>query len=107
MDETRVYVGIEQDLVALDRETGARLWKAPTGRKVDSTPLVVGGTVYVGSDDRSFYALEASTGRAVWSFKTGGRISASPTYGEGLILISSNDGALYAFESAKGPSPSR
>jgi outer membrane protein assembly factor BamB len=65
---------------------------------VDSTPLIVGETIYVGSDDKHFYAFEAATGKKIWSFKTKGRVSSSPTYGEGLILIGSNDGALYAFE---------
>jgi len=100
VDRDRVYVGINAELVALDRTTGAVLWKAATGRKVDSSPLVVGSTVYVGSDDRSFYAFAAATGTKLWSFKTGGRISSPPTSGEGLILIGSNDGILYAFEAA-------
>jgi outer membrane protein assembly factor BamB len=94
----RVIVGIDKALTALDRATGHVLWRAQTGRKVDSTPLVVGDVVYVGSDDRTFYAFEAATGRRVWSYATGGRVSSSPTSGEGLILIGSDDGALYAFE---------
>jgi outer membrane protein assembly factor BamB len=94
----RVFVGIDRNLTALDRATGRVLWQAPTGRKVDSTPLVVGDVVYVGSDDRTFYAFDAATGRKVWSYATGGRVSSSPTSGEGLILIGSDDGALYAFE---------
>lgn len=94
----RVFVGIDKNLAALDRKTGRVLWQAPTGRKVDSTPLVIGNTVYVGSDDRTFYAFDAATGKRDWSYLTGGRVSSSPTYGEGLILIGSDDGALYAFE---------
>ena len=101
VDDERVYVGINADLVALDRRTGNVIWKAPTGRKVDSSPLVVGSTVYVGSDDRILYAFAAATGAKLWSFKTGGRLSSTPTAGEGLILIGSNDGALYAFEETK------
>jgi outer membrane protein assembly factor BamB len=62
---------------------------------------VVGTTVYVGSDDKSFYAFAADTGKKLWSFKTGGRISSPPTSGEGLILIGSNDGILYAFEEVR------
>jgi outer membrane protein assembly factor BamB len=77
------------------------LWKTPTGRKVDSTPLVLDDTVYVGSDDKHFYAFAAATGEKLWSYKTGGRISTPPTYGEGLILIGSNDGYLYAFGARK------
>jgi outer membrane protein assembly factor BamB len=94
----RVFVGIDRDLTALDRATGKVLWRAPTGKKVDSTPLVVGDVVYVGSDDRTFYAFDAATGRQVWSHRLGGRVSSSPTSGEGLVLIGADDGALYAFE---------
>lgn len=102
MDDRRVYVGIGRALVALDRATGAQLWAAPTGGKVDSSPLVLGAAVYVGSDDKGFHAFDAATGKPTWSFATGGRVSASPTCGGGLVLIGSNDGALYAFEEA-GP----
>jgi outer membrane protein assembly factor BamB len=99
----RVFVGIDKNLTALDRKTGRVLWQAPTGRKVDSTPLVVGDIVYVGSDDGNFYAFAAATGKRIWSYTTGGRVSSSPTYGEGLILIGSDDGALYAFEEESPP----
>lgn len=96
----KVLVGMDQDLVALDARTGAQLWRAATGRGVHSSPLVVGQTVYVGSDDRSVYAFDLATGKKTWSFATGGRVSISPAVGEGLMLIGSNDGFLYAFEAA-------
>ena len=101
VDAERVYVGIDRELVALERATGKVLWKAPTRGKVDSSPLIVGGTAYVGSDDKSFYAFDARTGKQLWSHRTDGRISTPPTYCEGLILVGSNDGALYAFEQVK------
>jgi outer membrane protein assembly factor BamB len=97
----RVFVGIDRNLTALDRATGTVLWQAALGKKVDSTPLVVGDVVYVGSDERVFAAFDAATGRRLWSYPMGGRVSASPTAGEGLILIGSDDGALYAFEEAR------
>lgn len=97
----KVLVGIDQELVALDAKTGAPLWRAPTGKGVHSSPLVVGKTVYVGSDDRNVYAFELATGKKSWSFTTGGKVSISPSVGEGLLLIGSNDGYLYAFEPAK------
>lgn len=96
-----VYVGIGHELVALARATGEVRWRAATGRRVDSSPLVVGKTVYVGSDDRNFYAFDAGSGREQWRFATGGKISITPTVGAGLLLVGSNDGWLYAFESQK------
>lgn len=97
----KVLVGIDRELVALDAKTGAPLWRARTGRSVHSSPLVVGRTVYVGSDDRNLYAFDLATGKKTWSFPTGGKVSISPAVGGGLLLIGSNDGFLYAFEPLK------
>jgi outer membrane protein assembly factor BamB len=94
-----LLVGIGRALVAMDRKTGAILWRTETGGKVDSSPLVVGDTVYVGSDDGVFYAFALNDGQKLWQFATGGKISISPAAGEGLIIIGSNDGKLYAFTS--------
>lgn len=101
----KVYVGVGRELLALDAGTGAVRWRQPTGGAVDSSPLVVGGTVYVGSDDRSVYGFDAETGRRVWSFATGGKVSVSPSAGERLLLVGSNDGFLYAFSGASGSAP--
>lgn len=94
----RVFVGIGNDLVALDRDTGRELWRAQTGGSVDSSPLVVADTVYVGSGDRSFYAFNVASGKKIWSYETGGSVTGSPTSGDGLIIVGSNDGTLYVFE---------
>jgi PGF-CTERM protein len=46
----------------LDADTGTELWTFATGAPVDTSPAVVDGTVYVGSDDTNVYALaEEST----------------------------------------------
>ncbi|WP_078888168.1 PQQ-binding-like beta-propeller repeat protein [Streptomyces sp. NRRL S-118] len=38
-------------------------WTHTTGSRVQTTPAVVDGTVYIGSDDKRVYALDAATGR--------------------------------------------
>ena len=44
-------------------------WAAPflTGGPVFSSPTVVGGVVYVGSNDGKVYAIDAATGGAKWA----------------------------------------
>jgi outer membrane protein assembly factor BamB len=40
-------------------------------RRVDMTPAVENGTVFIGSGDRSFYAIDAATGEKKWSYVAG------------------------------------
>src|SRR5437899_13665 len=47
---------------------GGLVWSFRTGGNVDSSPTVVNGVVYVGSEDGRVYALNASTGAKVWSY---------------------------------------
>ena len=44
----------------MNATNGAELWNYTTGNGVWSSPLVVNGVVFVGSDDGSVYALGAS-----------------------------------------------
>src|SRR5207249_5005181 len=46
-------------------------WNFLTGGAVYSTPSVVGGVVYAGSDDGKVYALDSDSGSKLWSFGTG------------------------------------
>ncbi len=43
-------------------------WFFPTGDAVTATPTVVGGTVYAGSWDDTFYALDLATGALRWKY---------------------------------------
>ena len=44
---------------AFDAESGEERWPFETGARVNSSPTVVDGVVYFGSDDSSVYAVEA------------------------------------------------
>ncbi|HEY6313007.1 MAG TPA: PQQ-binding-like beta-propeller repeat protein [Streptosporangiaceae bacterium] len=66
---------------------GISLWTvhipaASTARQplMDPTPVVSGGTVYVGSDSNVFYALSAATGKQKWSFQVPFESGAQPTF---------------------------
>lgn len=70
---------------------------ATTGEIKPSTPAIADdGTIYVGSDDDSFYAINPD-GTLKWSFETGGNIRNSPSIAaDGTIYIGSDDDNLYA-----------
>lgn len=109
-----VYVGSnDQHLYALDAETGGELWRFETGEGVaewddfhpegvKSSPQVVDGTVYFGSNDNSIYAVDAGTGEEQWNFKTNYLVYSSPTTVNGIVYVSSRDDYLYALDSESG-----
>ena len=65
----------------LDATTGAVLWTGATGGTVSSSPAIVGGTVYIGSQDGMLYAFPLNCAGVCtprWTASTGGAIESSP-----------------------------
>ncbi len=82
--------------------TSNLLWSYPTGGAVYSSPAIVNGVVYVGSDDGNVYALNAYTGNQLWEFFAFGAVDSSPTVVDGVVYVGSGDGNVYALNSATG-----
>jgi len=68
-----------------------------TRARVDSSPAVAGGRVYVGSSDGKLYVLDAATGTRQWEFDAGDAITASPAIAGGRVVVGAQDGRLYCF----------
>jgi glucose dehydrogenase len=79
----------------------ARAWSYKTNGAVYSSPAVVGGFVFVGSEDNNVYCLNAINGTQVWNYTTGNEVLSSPAVVNGVVYVGSEDGKIYAF----GPSP--
>lgn len=77
------------------------LWNYKTDNKVGSSPAVVNGVVYIGSNDGKLYALNAITGVKLWDFKTEGGLS-SPAVVDGVVYVGSADRKVYAINAANG-----
>ncbi len=77
-------------------------WKYKTGGPVDSGPVVVNGTVYVGSDDNRLYALNADKWGQKWDFDSGDRISYSPTVYKGVVFFSTRGNKVFALDAQTG-----
>ena len=84
------------------RYYGGLQWRFETEGPVRSTPVVAGGTVYVGSGDGRLYAIDLETGDPVWSFDAGSSISSSPAVTQGRVYFTARDNALYAVNRADG-----
>lgn len=67
-----------------------------------SSPVIAGGTLYVGSGDHNVYALDVETGAQKWTFATGNVVHASPAVADGDVYIGSWDRNMYALDAATG-----
>lgn len=77
-------------------------WTFHTKGEVVSSPAIVDGVVYVGSNDGNFYAIDQRTGAKKWSLATDARIPSSPAVADGLVYFASYDGNFYAVDAANG-----
>lgn len=77
-------------------------WTFHTQGEVISSPAIVNGVVYVGSNDGNLYAVDQQTGSQKWKFPTGARVTSSPAVANGLVYFSSYDGNFYAIDAATG-----
>ncbi|HWY55400.1 MAG TPA: PQQ-binding-like beta-propeller repeat protein [Terriglobales bacterium] len=103
-----VYIGtgyepnVPGHVIALSASTGALLWDYEAGDRVNSSPVVADGVVYVGSEDNNIYALDANNGVLLWEYVTGGLVESSAAVSDGVVYIGSNDGNVYAFDLKPG-----
>jgi eukaryotic-like serine/threonine-protein kinase len=102
------------DLLALDPDSGEAAWSRYVWFSwIDSSPLVSGGRVYIGSSDsRRVFALDAGTGRPLWAARVPGWAWARPAAGATAIYagtvgttaryVGPREGALAAIDRKDG-----
>ena len=83
--------------------TPTLLWKYNTGDAVYSSPAVVNGIVYVGSENGNFYALNAANGNQIWNYSTGATpgIWSSAAVSGGVVYVGGGS-IVYAFDANSG-----
>lgn len=82
--------------------TPTLLWNYTTGNMVASSPAIVKGVVYIGSDDNNLYAFNAATGAKIWNYTTSLYVGASPAVVDGIVYIGSYDHNIYALNATNG-----
>lgn len=99
-DELVLVGGQDKQLHALRRKDGSEAWSFATRGQVNSSPVVVGERVFVGSSDGSLYEVGLD-GQQRWKMKLGRSVTASPAVGEGCLVIGAEgtDGEVFCFGS--------
>jgi outer membrane protein assembly factor BamB len=77
-------------------------WKFLTNGSVISSPTVVDGIVYFGSQDKNIYAVGAWSGNLLWSFTTKDTIESSPAVINGKVYTGGDDGNVYCLDAYTG-----
>jgi outer membrane protein assembly factor BamB len=70
---------IPHSVYALHASDGSLAWQSQTGGENWTSPLVMNGTVFMGSDDFYFYAFNASDGAFAWSCPLNIEVDSSAT----------------------------
>jgi outer membrane protein assembly factor BamB len=109
-----VYVAYMHPVVCAQGEPGAdgfvAAWDAQTGRErwryktapVESSPLLHGNRLFIGSWDHGVHAINAANGRRIWRFQADNEVNTGAAYWRGRIFIGSDSGTLYALSAKTG-----
>ncbi len=110
--ETEIIFGTSnRGIVALDRETYEEKWNFRTKPAmilsapyignhpvtVEASPLLSGGTVYVGASDGSLYALDRKKGSLLWKHTTGAPVFAAMSISGNMLYAADFSGNVYGF----------
>lgn len=108
-----IVFGTQTDgLVALDRETFEVRWKARTSpalvytapysrhpaATVETSPLLIGDTIYFGASDGIIYGIDKESGQTTWKHKTGAPLFSTLSTNGNMIFATDFGGNVYAFK---------
>jgi len=95
---------MDNSVYALNATNGLEIWKFTTGERVVSSPAVVNGVVYIGSEDTKIYALNATNGNQLWNYNSGLYGYSSPAVDGGVVCLCGGlgNGYVYAMNSSDG-----
>jgi outer membrane protein assembly factor BamB len=93
---------VDGHVIALDAATGKAVWNRRLYGHLESSPLAVGGVIYLGTDTTNVVALRASDGKVLWQLNAPGAIKASPSYHDGRVYVADYQGAMFCLDAATG-----
>lgn len=90
-------------IIALDAETGAEIWRQKLSGPARAAPTARGGRVFVTTVDNKLFAVDAETGEGLWSHTGAAEAasllgSASPAVAAGVVVVPYTTGELVAMK---------
>jgi len=81
---------------------GHKAWVKDLHAHLESSPLAVNGSLYLGTDTHKVVALRASDGRTRWVVPTPAAIKASPSYHDGRVFVADYESGMFALDATTG-----
>ncbi len=89
-------------VLKLDAKTGKTIWKRSLPSRAESSPIVIGRSVYFGCEDGKLYALSTVNGNVRWATQLGGEVKAAPAYYGGKLFVGDYGGYMNAVDADNG-----
>jgi len=89
-------------IVKLDAKTGKIIWKRSLPGRAESSPLVLGRTVYFGCENGYLYALSTGRGNIRWATQLGGPVKSAPAFRDGVLYVGDYGGYMNAVDAGNG-----
>ena len=70
--------------------TNNTLWTTTLNTIDASSPAIVNGVLYIGTDNGTIYALNTADGSIIWEYVTSGAVKTSPTVVDGVVYVGSD-----------------
>jgi outer membrane protein assembly factor BamB len=90
------------EVVALRARDGKVLWERDLPGRTESSPLVYGKNVIVGSEEGEVYALNRKSGKIDWTASTAGNVKGALALDDGVLYGANYAGEVFAIRAANG-----
>ena len=89
-------------IVKLNARNGKIIWKRPLPGRAESSPLVLGRTIYFGCENDYLYALSTGRGNVRWATLLGGPVKSAPAFRDGVLYVGDYGGYMNAVDAGSG-----
>ena len=96
------FAYVDGNLVAVDAATGTQAWVRKLPGHLESSPMAVDGTLYLGTDTTNVVAVDADDGTVRWQFNSPGAIKASPSFHDGHVFVADYESGMFCLDAKDG-----
>jgi outer membrane protein assembly factor BamB len=96
------FAYVDGSLVAVDAGTGKQVWTRKLAGHLESSPMAVAGTLYLGTNKTNVVAVRAADGAIRWQFNSPGAIKASPSFHDGRVFVADYESGMFCLDAKDG-----